>query len=117
MPNNTIYPCCSDGRVSENTTLLIRQLLVLDPKARLTASQVLDSLRVIIVTWYVSHGHLSFWTPFCWKLFLRHAVGAMNVCMHSHISMQVKYCYVFLQLNNSISEFSKSRHDLDCASS
>lgn len=45
------YRIPSDGRVSENTTKLIRQLLVLDPNTRLTASQVLDSLRVIIVTW------------------------------------------------------------------
>jgi len=48
-----ISACFSDGRVSENTTKLIRQLLVLDPNTRLTATQVLDSLRVIIVTWYV----------------------------------------------------------------
>ena len=79
VSTNTIYPCCSDGRVSENTTLLIRQLLVLDPKARLTASQVLDSLRVIIVTWYVSQGRLSWWTPFCWRLFLNPVVGEINV--------------------------------------
>ncbi|KAK2190759.1 hypothetical protein NP493_71g05023 [Ridgeia piscesae] len=45
------YRIPSDGRVSENTTKLIRQLLVLDPNTRLTATQVLDSLRVIIVTW------------------------------------------------------------------
>ncbi len=33
--------------------MLIRKLLVLDPKARLTASQVLDQLRDIIAAWFV----------------------------------------------------------------
>ncbi|XP_014672977.1 PREDICTED: serine/threonine-protein kinase 40-like isoform X2 [Priapulus caudatus] len=42
----------SDGRVSENTTLLIKKLLVLDPMARLTASQVLDCLRTTISLWH-----------------------------------------------------------------
>lgn len=41
----------SDGRVSENTLTLIRKLLVLDAKDRLTASQVLDSLNSTIVMW------------------------------------------------------------------
>lgn len=37
--------CCpvgSDGRVSEPTTLLIRRLLLLDPRQRITADQVLE---------------------------------------------------------------------------
>lgn len=40
----------SDGRVSENTITLIRRLLVLEPKHRMTASEVLDFLSVIIAT-------------------------------------------------------------------
>uniref|UniRef100_T1IY19 Serine/threonine-protein kinase 40 n=1 Tax=Strigamia maritima TaxID=126957 RepID=T1IY19_STRMM len=40
-----------DGRISENTTALIRDLLVLDPKRRLTASQVVDALNVIVSMW------------------------------------------------------------------
>lgn len=34
----------ADNQVSDNTTMLIKKLLVLDPKQRLTASQVLDVL-------------------------------------------------------------------------
>lgn len=40
----------SDGRVSEGTISLIRNLLVLQPSKRLTALQVLDSLDTIIAT-------------------------------------------------------------------
>lgn len=40
----------SDGRVSENTTTLIRRLLVLEPSQRMTAAEVLDSLSVNIAT-------------------------------------------------------------------
>jgi len=39
---------CREYVVSKKTQALIQSLLVLDPKARLTASQVLDSLRDII---------------------------------------------------------------------
>lgn len=41
----------SDGRVSDNTIKLIRALLVLNPRSRKTAAEVLDSLRTIIATW------------------------------------------------------------------
>lgn len=44
------YSIPSDGRVSENTISLIRRLLVLEPKHRMTASEVLDFLSVIIAT-------------------------------------------------------------------
>lgn len=43
----------SDGRVSDGTTNLIRNLLVLQPSRRLTAVQVLDSLSSIIATFKV----------------------------------------------------------------
>ncbi|KAJ8669288.1 hypothetical protein QAD02_000547 [Eretmocerus hayati] len=42
------YYMPSDGRVSDGTTSLIRNLLVLQPNKRLTAVQVLDSLNTII---------------------------------------------------------------------
>ncbi|KAL5010586.1 hypothetical protein ScPMuIL_012891 [Solemya velum] len=41
----------SDGRVSENTSMVIRKLLVLNPEQRMTASQVLESLASIIAMW------------------------------------------------------------------
>lgn len=43
----------SDGRVSDNTVSLIRNLLVLQPSKRLTAEQVLDSVTTIITTFKV----------------------------------------------------------------
>lgn len=43
----------SDGRVSEGTINLIRNLLVLEPSLRLTAVEVLDSLSTIIATFKV----------------------------------------------------------------
>ena len=49
-----VIPVYSDNRVSVATVSLIRNLLTLDPKARLTAGQVLDQLRSIILTWSVS---------------------------------------------------------------
>ncbi|XP_011300732.1 uncharacterized protein [Fopius arisanus] len=52
------YHIPNDGRVSEGTTNLIRDLLVLQPNRRLTAVQVLESLRVIIETFKV-HGTIS----------------------------------------------------------
>uniref|UniRef100_UPI00358FE77F serine/threonine-protein kinase 40 isoform X1 n=2 Tax=Myxine glutinosa TaxID=7769 RepID=UPI00358FE77F len=42
-------PVCSS--VSENTVLLIRKLLVLDPQKRLAAGEVLESLNTIVLTW------------------------------------------------------------------
>lgn len=42
-----------DGRVSEGTISLIRNLLVLQPNKRLTAVQVLDSLTTIIAMFKV----------------------------------------------------------------
>lgn len=48
-----IIPPLRDGRVSENTVCLIRKLLVLDPQQRLTAGEVLESLSVIIASWWV----------------------------------------------------------------
>lgn len=44
------YTIPNDGRVSENTISLIRRLLVLEPTQRMTASEVLDALSVIIAT-------------------------------------------------------------------
>ncbi|XP_021933081.1 serine/threonine kinase SAD-1-like isoform X3 [Zootermopsis nevadensis] len=44
------YSIPSDGRVSESTIALIRQLLILEPQKRMTASEVLDSLMVIIAS-------------------------------------------------------------------
>ncbi|XP_054273427.1 serine/threonine-protein kinase 40-like [Macrosteles quadrilineatus] len=44
------YTIPNDGRVGENTMSLIRRLLVLEPSQRMTASEVLDSLSVIIAT-------------------------------------------------------------------
>ncbi|XP_013382493.1 serine/threonine-protein kinase 40 [Lingula anatina] len=41
----------NDGRVSDSAVMLIKRLLVLDPKVRLTAGQVLESLSAIINTW------------------------------------------------------------------
>ena len=43
----------SDMRVSENTKSIVQKLLVMNPKERLTASQVLDSLGSVIATWLV----------------------------------------------------------------
>ena len=40
----------SDGRVSEGTIALIHRLLVLEPQERMTASEVLDSLSVVIAS-------------------------------------------------------------------
>lgn len=45
-----MFVLLSDGRVSENTTTLIRRLLVLEPSQRMTAAEVLDSLSVNIAT-------------------------------------------------------------------
>ncbi|ELT95415.1 hypothetical protein CAPTEDRAFT_226259 [Capitella teleta] len=45
------YALPKDGRVSDDTSNLIRRLLVLDPAKRMTASQVLDNLRSFIATW------------------------------------------------------------------
>lgn len=47
------YHIPNDGRVSEGTINLIRNLLVLQPSRRLTAVQVLDSLSTIIETFKV----------------------------------------------------------------
>lgn len=44
------YSIPSDGRVSEGTIALIHRLLVLEPQERMTASEVLDSLSVIIAS-------------------------------------------------------------------
>lgn len=44
------YSIPSDGRVSEGTIALIHRLLVLEPQERMTASEVLDSLGVIIAS-------------------------------------------------------------------
>ncbi|XP_069696005.1 serine/threonine-protein kinase par-1-like [Periplaneta americana] len=44
------YSIPSDGRVSESTIALIHRLLVLEPQQRMTASEVLDSLSVIIAS-------------------------------------------------------------------
>ena len=41
----------SDGRVTSSTTKLIQTLLVLDPKKRLTASQVLSVLSETMRKW------------------------------------------------------------------
>ena len=46
-----------DGRVCKDTTDLIRKMLVLDPRARMTAEQVLESLRRLIQMWYVHLRH------------------------------------------------------------
>lgn len=43
-----------DSRVTSGTTRLIQSLLVLNPKKRLTASQVLDILSDTMRTWYLS---------------------------------------------------------------
>jgi hypothetical protein len=43
----------SDGRVTSSTTKLIQTLLVLDPKKRLTASQVLSVLSETMRKWWV----------------------------------------------------------------
>ncbi|XP_054753330.2 serine/threonine-protein kinase 40-like [Lytechinus pictus] len=40
-----------DGRVSENTTSLIKSLLVLDASTRLTASQVIESVKTTLAMW------------------------------------------------------------------
>ncbi|XP_041352011.1 serine/threonine-protein kinase 40-like [Gigantopelta aegis] len=45
------YTIPNDGRVSENSLMVIRRLLILDPQTRMTASQVLDALGMIITTW------------------------------------------------------------------
>lgn len=45
------YSIPPDTQVSENTIKVIRELLILDPKTRLTASQVLTSLATIIGQW------------------------------------------------------------------
>ncbi|XP_015110324.1 serine/threonine-protein kinase BRSK1 [Diachasma alloeum] len=52
------YHIPNDGRVSEGTTNLIRDLLVLQPHRRLTAVQVLESLGLIIETFKV-HGPIG----------------------------------------------------------
>lgn len=44
------YTIPNDGRVSEGTIELIRHLLVLDPHQRMTASELVDALSVIIAT-------------------------------------------------------------------
>ncbi|CAB3987106.1 serine threonine- kinase 40 [Paramuricea clavata] len=49
----------SDGRVTSSTTKLIQTLLVLDPKKRLTASQVLSVLSETMTKWYLSRTMLS----------------------------------------------------------
>lgn len=43
-----------DGRVSGITSSLVKELLLLDPSKRLTASKVMDSLRDIIASWKCS---------------------------------------------------------------
>lgn len=45
------YTIPNDGRVSENTKLVMRKLLVLDTETRMTAGQVLDALGAIIAQW------------------------------------------------------------------
>ncbi|XP_075227343.1 serine/threonine-protein kinase 40-like [Lycorma delicatula] len=44
------YTIPNDGRVSEGTIELIKHLLVLDPHQRMTASELVDALSVIIAT-------------------------------------------------------------------
>ncbi|XP_076373904.1 serine/threonine-protein kinase 40-like [Tachypleus tridentatus] len=46
------YAIPSDGHVSENTALIIRKLLILNPKQRMTAEQVLDSLQTTFALWW-----------------------------------------------------------------
>ncbi|XP_063981425.1 MAP/microtubule affinity-regulating kinase 3-like [Diachasmimorpha longicaudata] len=53
-----IYHIPNDGRVSEGTTYLIKDLLVLQPHRRLTAVQVLESLSLIIETFKI-HGPIG----------------------------------------------------------
>ncbi|PVD29219.1 hypothetical protein C0Q70_11816 [Pomacea canaliculata] len=48
------YTIPNDGRVSEATKMVICKLLVLDPQARMTAGQVLDTLGAIIAQWKAS---------------------------------------------------------------
>lgn len=50
------YEIPNDGRVSESTTGVIRKLLVLSPKQRLTAEQVLDSIHSICSQWSLNVG-------------------------------------------------------------
>ncbi|XP_074655120.1 serine/threonine-protein kinase 40-like [Tubulanus polymorphus] len=45
------YTIPNDGRVSDNTNNIIRKLLVLDPKTRLTAEEVITRLTSIIDEW------------------------------------------------------------------
>ncbi|RUS69361.1 hypothetical protein EGW08_022876 [Elysia chlorotica] len=45
------YTIPNDGRVTEDTKLLIHELLTLDAQQRLTAGQLVDSLEVIIGKW------------------------------------------------------------------
>lgn len=47
------YHIPNDGRVSDGTINLIRNLLILQPSRRLTAPQVLDSLAIIIETFRI----------------------------------------------------------------
>ena len=52
--SNWQFQCfSSDGRVTSSTTKLIQTLLVLDPKKRLTASQVLSVLSETMRKWWV----------------------------------------------------------------
>lgn len=61
--SNVFTRVSSDNRVSAATVSLIRNLLVLDPKARLTASQVLDQLCFVIRNWSVSVTSVSVQCP------------------------------------------------------
>ncbi|XP_046847855.1 serine/threonine-protein kinase 40-like isoform X2 [Xenia sp. Carnegie-2017] len=49
----------TDGRVTSSTMKLIQSLLILNPKKRLTASQVATVLRETIRKWYISRTLLS----------------------------------------------------------
>lgn len=54
-----ILSLCRDGRISPATTALIRGLLTLDAKMRLTAEHLLEELRLIICSWYVNQLKLN----------------------------------------------------------
>ncbi|CAI9721555.1 serine serine/threonine-protein kinase 40-like [Octopus vulgaris] len=45
------YSIPSDNNISQDTILVIRKLLILDPNTRLAATEVLDTLAVIIANW------------------------------------------------------------------
>ena len=53
MPSNNLLNVDRDGRISSSTSDLIQGLLKLDSRERLTAEQVMESLRGIVSTWWV----------------------------------------------------------------